>query len=153
MKKINLTIAFVFISISSIAQQYTYDKLNRMTSITYPSGQVVLYEYDELGNRKTKTKNEITAITESLIENEKIQVYPNPASTKITVKLLQTNVEISKIEMVNLSGTIVWDSGSTTLTNPITIPLNFASGTYILNILGKGGDEDIIGQEKIIIMR
>ena len=34
---------------------YQYDPLNRLTLVTYPDGTQIQYEYDELGNRLSKT--------------------------------------------------------------------------------------------------
>lgn len=60
MKRILYTLAIVFVSLQTFAQsktKYEYDELNRLTKVTYSSGAVVTYTYDDLGNRKTKTVN------------------------------------------------------------------------------------------------
>ena len=49
--------AIVFVSLQAIAEnktKYEYDDLNRLTKVTYSSGTIVTYTYDELGNQKTK---------------------------------------------------------------------------------------------------
>lgn len=44
--------------------QYQYDNLNRLERIEYPNGTVIVYTYDEVGNRRTQTiTNNTTAPT------------------------------------------------------------------------------------------
>lgn len=48
----------MFASLQAIAEnktKYEYDELNRLTKVTYSSGTIVTYTYDDLGNRNTKT--------------------------------------------------------------------------------------------------
>ena len=147
MKTINLIIAFALISISSMAQEYAYDALNRIKKVSYPSGQEVHYAYDELGNRTAKSAAEITAITETVVANSEIKVYPNPVSTQLTVELQSTELQIKKMELIDISGKKVWSQTQAPRTKT-TIPITFGSGVYILNIYGAN---KLIGQEKIIV--
>lgn len=51
------TLAFLFATLQISAQgtiNYEYDANNRLTKVTYSSGAVVVYTYDELGNRLSK---------------------------------------------------------------------------------------------------
>ena len=60
MKRLLYTLAIVFACLQAIAEnktKYEYDELNRLTKVTYSSGAIVTYTYDDLGNRKTKTVN------------------------------------------------------------------------------------------------
>lgn len=51
-------ILFFFWLISAPAfaasEQYTYDNLNRITSVEYDNGMVIEYTYDDVGNRTGK---------------------------------------------------------------------------------------------------
>ena len=51
------TLALLFVTLQLSAQgtiSYEYDANNRLTKVTYSSGTVVIYTYDELGNRLSK---------------------------------------------------------------------------------------------------
>lgn len=56
-------IFFAFLSISALANTYTYDNLNRLTSIDYGNGQSISYTYDAAGNILTVVKAGQTAQT------------------------------------------------------------------------------------------
>ena len=52
-----LILAFMFATLQTFAQStvnYEYDANNRLTKVTYSSGAMVTYTYDELGNRLSK---------------------------------------------------------------------------------------------------
>lgn len=132
-----------------MAQQYEYDALNRITKVSYPSGQEVHYTYDELGNRTAKSAKKITAIIKPVVKNSEIKVYPNPVSTQLTVELLSTDLQISKMELIDISKKVVW-SPKQAIQKQTKIPITFASGMYILYIYGKN---KLIEQEKIIVMK
>ena len=40
--------------------QYGYDALGQLTRVTHPNGRVVVYDYDEAGNRRQVTDNGVT---------------------------------------------------------------------------------------------
>ena len=53
--KILYILALLFAALQTFAQTtYTYDDLNRLTSVTYSNGVTVSYTYDALGNRTSK---------------------------------------------------------------------------------------------------
>ena len=53
--KILYILALLFATLQTFAQtSYTYDDLNRLTSVTYSNGITVSYTYDALGNRTSK---------------------------------------------------------------------------------------------------
>ena len=49
------TLALLFASLQTFAQNYTYDSNYRLTQVEYPNGVTVTYNYDALGNRLSKT--------------------------------------------------------------------------------------------------
>ena len=150
MKTINLIIAFLLISISSMAQQYEYDELNRITKVSYPSGQTVFYSYDELGNRQAKSQTLITSVEEVII-NEAISVFPNPAKNRLNIRFTNTEYQNVTIEFTNISGQTVLTKQLSGITKNSKEELNISalpSGTYILRLLSTG---TVISSKKIII--
>ncbi|MEM8585462.1 MAG: fibronectin type III domain-containing protein, partial [Bacteroidota bacterium] len=51
----------------SVVTDYQYDPLNRLTQVTYPDGTQIVYEYDEIGNRISKT---VTTVPENCVLEE-----------------------------------------------------------------------------------
>ncbi|WP_142247998.1 LPXTG cell wall anchor domain-containing protein [Alkalihalobacterium alkalinitrilicum] len=47
----------MFLPSSALAATYTYDELNRITSVTYNDGQTIEYTYDSTGNILSVTQN------------------------------------------------------------------------------------------------
>ncbi|NLK51043.1 MAG: RHS repeat protein [Syntrophomonadaceae bacterium] len=47
---LTIILASVFVALPANASTYTYDNLNRLTSVTYDNGQKVIYTYDVAGN-------------------------------------------------------------------------------------------------------
>jgi len=47
---VTIILASVFVALPANASTYTYDNLNRLTSVTYDNGQKVIYTYDVAGN-------------------------------------------------------------------------------------------------------
>ena len=66
MKQINIYIlAFLFATLQTFAQTYTYDNLNRLTKVVYDNGTTITYSFDALGNRTSKKVTGATAPKES----------------------------------------------------------------------------------------
>ena len=61
--KFFLLLAFLFATLQTFAQTYTYDNLNRLTKVVYDNGATVSYTYDALGNRTSKKVTGVTAQT------------------------------------------------------------------------------------------
>ena len=53
--------AFLFATLQTFAQTYTYDSNNRLTKVVYDNGTTINYSYDALGNRISKTVTGSTA--------------------------------------------------------------------------------------------
>ncbi len=56
-------VIYVLLCVNAAAQSamYTYDALNRLTSVAYPNGTTIVYTYDAAGNRTTKTVTVVAA--------------------------------------------------------------------------------------------
>lgn len=53
--------AFLFATMQTFAQTYTYDSNNRLTKVVYDNGTTITYSFDALGNRISKTVTGSTA--------------------------------------------------------------------------------------------
>lgn len=81
---------------------------------------------------------------------DKIQIFPNPASNRIQLEIVDLDLNIHRINMVNASGTeypIHFKEIGRTLTIDIS---SFPSGIYVLNILLDNGQPL---SEKIVVSR
>jgi len=81
-RKIFYLLLLIVASLQAFAQSvnnYTYDNLNRLTSVTYSNGTTVNYTYDALGNRLTKT---VTVISQpaTVVTADVTQVNSNSAT-------------------------------------------------------------------------
>ena len=56
-------LALLFASLQTFAQEYVYDKGNRLKKVVYENGITVTYEYDALGNRTSKIVSGSDAVT------------------------------------------------------------------------------------------
>ena len=66
MKHILYTLALMFATMQTFAQNYTYNSNNRLTKVEYGNGVTVTYDYDALGNRTSKKVTGATAATFTL---------------------------------------------------------------------------------------
>jgi YD repeat-containing protein len=78
-----IAIMSFILATSSYAATYTYDKLHRLTSVTYNSGQVIHYTYDPAGNLIS---------VENLAESYQVEGYAQDESGK---PLADVSVEIN----------------------------------------------------------
>lgn len=77
-------------------------------------------------------------VTENINIDANISVYPNPASTQMTIKIDSDNLEISSVELVSITGQVVYTQANI---NSSEITINrgdLSTGLYIANI--KVGD-------------
>ena len=54
--------AGVCFALPVVANTYTYDNLNRLTSVTYSSGQKITYTYDAAGNMTTASNQAVSSL-------------------------------------------------------------------------------------------
>ena len=53
-RKTLYTLVFLFATLQTFGQTYTYDSNNRLTKVVYSNGTTITYTFDALGNRLTK---------------------------------------------------------------------------------------------------
>ncbi len=82
-----------------------------------------------------------TGVAETVKAMTDVSLYPNPASTRITVKGTLSEPTATKIEIVNAAGQLVlvkeYVAGGTIFGESIELN-NFANGTYLMNIYNGG---------------
>ena len=62
-KRLIYTLAFLFATMQTFAQTYTYDSNNRLKKVVYSNGTTVTYTFDALGNRISKKVTGSSAAT------------------------------------------------------------------------------------------
>jgi hypothetical protein len=88
------------------------------------------------------TSDSIVSVNESFFND--IQVYPNPASTQLTIDAGSNWNTVSALELYDLSGRRVWSEGVNARTTLVNLS-NFSEGIYILKLNG------IAVRKKIVI--
>ena len=71
-----------------------------------------------------------------------VELSPNPATRVTTVRLLDQQHEqtISRVEVLNLTGQILWQSSSALSGTELEIPLRgLATGVYMVRVTATGG--------------
>src|SRR5437868_5019900 len=80
-------IGLLWLSIVSAAHavpiSYSYDALNRLTSVVYPDGTTVTYTYDAAGNRLNRTVVSVAPTLPALTG-----MTPNSGGQGLTVKVI-----------------------------------------------------------------
>lgn len=110
------TWAFLFATMQTFAQTYTYDSNNRIKTVVYDNGTTITYSYDALGNRMSKK------VTGSVAEKYTISVTVTPTGSG-TVTGGGTYAKGTTIELNALPNGgyefSKWSDGNTD--NPLTI--------------------------------
>jgi len=93
---------------------------------------------------------DVTSTTNSMNEAKIASIFPNPATSNITVKR-SDEFSFERIELHNTSGTIVYRSTLLPTTNEVSISTSqFSTGTYILNFISR--KSVIVDSQKIQIL-
>jgi YD repeat-containing protein len=132
MKKISIITVLLLNAVLAFSQiTYQYDNLNRLTKVNYSNGTSVVYTYDELGNRQTKTVTAGTDIEE--IVTSPIAVFPNPVENELFIRAEQP---IDNIEICDITGRIVIANGELSISeNERTINVaHLPKGVYLVKI-------------------
>ena len=83
----------------------------------------------------------IISVNETLFND--IQVYPNPASTQLTIDTGSNWNNVSAIELYDLSGRRVWSERVNARTTLVNLS-NFSEGIYILKLNGTAVRKKIV---------
>jgi len=86
-----------------------------------------------VGNPETSKKQEI------LIDNVRVQLYPNPAAQSVVISGILPEINVYDLTILDVNGKIVYRSkidGTTEFTNNISLE-NLNSGIYFVNIKSK----------------
>ena len=90
-----------------------------------------------------------TGIKINNYDNDKLNIYPNPANEVINVEFLAFNNEAYKIEIINTLGQVVLNQIATT--NKVALNINsFNSGVYFVNVYSAKG---IVNSQKLIVIK
>lgn len=107
------------------------------------------YTDNQIGNYSTNIVSEcdyIMSITNNLVKNEKIEVFPNPAKNIINI-VSGSNILIFGVEMYDIAGNCYYHNCNLH-EHKIKIDLNeFTKGTYILKVETTNGEKT----QKIIV--
>lgn len=83
------------------------------------------------------------------MQTKDISVYPNPTDSKINIKLGNTTVKVSKVELFSMQGQLVEVPLNKNYQNRITLDVSHVpDGAYLLKIIGYNGN---IGFKRVII--
>lgn len=112
-------LAFLFATLQTFAQTYTYDNLNRLTKVVYDNGATVSYTYDVLGNRTSKKVTGVTSQTFTVT----VAVTPEGSGTVTGggTYAKGSNVELNAIANAGFEF-VKWSDGETA--NPRTVIVN-----------------------------
>jgi len=112
---------------------YTYDALNRVTSVSYPQSRVISYAYDGVSNRTKLTYPDSTYITYSYDELNRLTDIKNGSNQVIAhynYDALSRRTDVSYINGTNAGYTYDNISRLTALTNTLTDKTLADSYTY-----------------------
>lgn len=82
-----------------------YDSKNQLIKIQKSNGNIITYEYDEVGNRISKIviKDQITDINNS-ITNPSVKLYPNPTSESFYISGFEG---LATLKLIDISGKVI----------------------------------------------
>ena len=131
-KQILLVAMALCLSLWAHADTYTYDNLNRLTSVVYSSGPQITYSYDAVGNRSAMSGNALTAPNAfSFAAQTNVALSAQVVSNAITVSGINTLIPITVAggEYSIDGGPYTADPGSVGSGQSVTVRLTSA-GTY-----------------------
>jgi len=153
---------FISISVGLQAQDIAPESINaagkKMTqpngSLTFTLGELVILTFvDSIGNTIgqgfSNASTALTAITEPDEKLLTVKIYPNPTSDLFFIDILESQLDIIKIEIVSMDGRLVSAEKYATWNNHIGINTEkWLSGIYFLQLKDK--KNHIIGTYQVV---
>ena len=141
------TLAFLFATVQTFAQTYTYDNMNRLTEVVYDNGATVSYTYDALGNRTSKK------VTGATSETYTITTSVTPAGSG-TVTGGGTYAKGSNVEINAIANTgykfSKWNDGKTENPRTVTVNSDLNFTAHFIKSTSDTEDTDITKYDNII---
>lgn len=133
------TLAFLFATLQTFAQTYTYDSNKRLTKVVYDNGTTIIYTFDALGNRMTKKVTGATSTTYTIT----VAVTPSGSGTVTGSGTYSsgTTIELNAIpnagyEFLKWSDGVTDNPRSVSVTNNMNYTAQFKESTVIPDLLG-----------------
>lgn len=115
--------------------------------LTSPNGTEFKITVDDNGNLNTSLLESSTSNQELEMKNEKIEIYPNPASNELTIKTHDYTIQNIDIELYNLDGKMLFMKNYNQISSSINIA-DLKSGVYIIKVKDQNGD--LIKTDRIV---
>ncbi|WP_299246832.1 chondroitinase-B domain-containing protein [uncultured Aquimarina sp.] len=81
-------------------------------------------------------------------EDSNISIYPNPFTTSLTVQLSKNNIEITRVQLIDIFGREVSNEPISNSSKSISFATNLSKGVYFLRLLSS--TNKVIKTEKVI---
>ncbi len=145
--RIIYTLAFLFATLQTFAQTYTYDNLNRLTKVVYDNGATVSYTYDVLGNRTSKKVTGVTSQTFTVT----VAVTPEGSGTVTGggTYAKGSNVELNAIANNNYKFS-KWNDGKTENPRTVTVNSDLSFTAHFIKSTSDTEDTDITKYDNIL---
>ncbi len=92
--------------------------------------------------------NETTSVFNSFKQNGSVSIYPNPSNNRFFIELSGTDRFINKIQLMDITGKVVYTQNASNASQIMVVENNFSSGVYFANIQLDNGQQ---ATRKVII--
>jgi hypothetical protein len=92
--------------------------------------------------------NETTSVFNSFKQNGSVSIYPNPSNNRFFIELSGTDRFINKIQLMDITGKVVYTQNANNASQIMVVENNFSSGIYFANIQLDNGQQ---ATRKVII--
>jgi YD repeat-containing protein len=148
---------------ASLAADYTYDQLHRLTRTTYPTGYRLDYRYDAAGNLQEIITSQVTLSQVSHLvlgtTNHQVLVRSPTGVLEYQFPLSQSGTEIALAtldsDQDHTSEVAVADGPSVTLSelngnHPLTLPVAELSATVAVGDLNQDGQPELVVASQVV---